>query len=73
MKEQNRKKEMSYEELFVQFSNGVERVMLRLALVIALLLVLVQFSLQFSFIRQIIVEVERLEGIPFLHPTGKPK
>jgi hypothetical protein len=58
-------KEPEYEELFALFSDGAERVMIRAAAVLALLLIAVQLALLVPVIRDTLVRVERLEGVPF--------
>lgn len=54
-----------YEELFRSFSQGAEKLLIRMAAALAILLVLVQLALMLPFVRSALVPVERLEGVPF--------
>jgi hypothetical protein len=55
----------SYEELFRFFSQGAEKLLIRLAAALAVVLVLVQLALLLPAVRNVLVPVERLEGVPF--------
>lgn len=55
----------SYEELFAVFSEGPERWLKRVSLLLALLLAVVQLALLVPAIRETLVRTERLEGVPF--------
>lgn len=57
--------EMTYEELFSAFSEWVEKGLIRAALVLALLLAAAQLVLLIPAVRETLVRVERLEGVPF--------
>lgn len=57
--------ELEYEELFAAFSAGAERVLIRTAAGLALLLLAAQLALLIPAVREAVVRVERLEGVPF--------
>ncbi|WP_438445581.1 hypothetical protein [Gorillibacterium sp. sgz5001074] len=57
--------EPGYEETFAVFSAGVERMLIRAALVLAVLLAAAQLALLIPAVREAWVRVERLEGVPF--------
>lgn len=54
-----------YENLFAEFSNSIEKWMIRLAKSLAILLLAIQLLLLIPGVRHLLVRVERLEGDPF--------
>jgi hypothetical protein len=55
----------SYDDLFVQFSEQVEKLLVRVTVIFFLLLVLAQGLLQFSSVRMLLTRVELMEGKPY--------
>jgi hypothetical protein len=63
----------TYERLFIEWCNRVEKVLLRaIGAALALLLVM-QLLLQSPWIRERLTRVDRLEGVPYRHTeqTGR--
>jgi hypothetical protein len=70
--ENDRENETEYENAFLEFSGKVERFLRKAALVAAVALVIAQTVLQFSAVRYRLVQVERMEGVPFTwHVSGQ--
>jgi hypothetical protein len=57
-----RRKQESYEELFVQFSRKIERWIIKMLLVLLILLIVLQALMQFPVLRLWMSEVEQMEG-----------
>ncbi|MGG1515168.1 hypothetical protein ABE504_07130 [Paenibacillus oryzisoli] len=64
-------KSKTYEQLFVQFSARVEKVIIRTAIACLTLLIIVQALLQNTYIRRHVTRVEPLEGQPYI-PAPAP-
>jgi hypothetical protein len=62
-----------YEQLFIQFSTKVEKVIIRAALICIIMLVCVQALLQNAYIRKHFTRVEPLEGQPYIVPEHPAK
>ena len=62
--------EQSYEEMFVEFSDQVEKILRRLLVLLAALLIGMQCLLQIPFLRLHLSRVEPLEGKPYLLQTA---
>ncbi|MBP1988915.1 DUF5359 family protein [Paenibacillus eucommiae] len=63
MKEEDR---ADYEELFIQFSKQVERVLFRFLFVLFVLLLCCQALLQIPYVSMHFTKVAPLEGIPYM-------
>ncbi|WP_281886870.1 hypothetical protein [Paenibacillus sp. YYML68] len=61
--------ERTYEELFIQFSSRIEKLLLLGVKIVLLALVASQLLLQVPQLRHGLVKVERLEGKPYLHES----
>lgn len=62
----DQERDSAYEQLFVKFSDPVERWLRRIALVLLLLLFVVQALLKFPQIRQTMTRTGPLEGEPLV-------
>lgn len=62
-----------YEHLFKQFSDQVERWLLRLICVAAALLIIVQGLLQVPSVRAVLTRVDVLEGEPYNPPAHESR
>ncbi|WP_019534084.1 hypothetical protein [Paenibacillus ginsengihumi] len=60
-----------YARAFALFSSKVEKMLIRAAVVLLTALVLAQLLLQNPKIRYLLVEVERMEGIPYTRSAGE--
>jgi hypothetical protein len=55
----------SFSDVFLSFSNRIEKTLLKIFFVLFVILILLQMLLQSPDIRKALVKVERLEGVPF--------
>ncbi|MVP00066.1 hypothetical protein [Paenibacillus lutrae] len=61
----------SYEQLFVEFSDRVERMLFRLVGCVLVLLIFSQLLLQAAPLRSIMTRVDPLEGDPYVRHSQK--
>ncbi|MFS1512323.1 hypothetical protein VQL36_07815 [Chengkuizengella sp. SCS-71B] len=54
-----------FEELYIVFSNIIEKFLLKIFLFLFVILIFLQFFSQFDYVRSILIKVEKLEGIPY--------
>ncbi|TVY11589.1 DUF5359 family protein [Paenibacillus cremeus] len=63
--EKQKKREASYEELFLIFGKRVEKVLAVMVILLFVALMAAQLLLQNAHVRYLLVKVEQLEGNPY--------
>lgn len=68
---ENQDEASSYEDLFIIFSNRVEKAVITVVILLLFALMLMQLALQHPTIRYMVVKVEQLEGRLFTELPAK--
>ncbi|MDP5273777.1 hypothetical protein [Chengkuizengella axinellae] len=61
----NQRNHTRFEEIYIAFSTKVEKYLIKFLFVLTIVLITVQLLSQFEYVRLLLINVEKLEGIPY--------